>query len=424
MLGQVSDGFREEQIKHKIPAHKVLSTVRTMIVRWSNTKGQITRNNVMRPIIDPVLSLYRREHAGDEAMIELRTDDDDSSDESQPAPQFAAPSRTLVRKDIKFTDDAWNANLEAESFLTRPHEIKEIMEHRPTVTGAQAVQMLVALKKQNGSARPLSILQHPLSISLAHRRRASSSIKAEHLNPLIETARRIVVDQLDQRFVQKRFSDARLIAIFMSKQQSAAKVLSESNYAIAKGLYLKWLRQLVTVVTPAVRRSPRKKQKRDLFEGMSSDEDAPTPAPEESDQVRSEVRCWEGISPERTDVFKGPDGLLDEFKLAYAVREEVPLHYLLFKQVNSHLGNEANAEDTFSLSGKLSNPNTKTGPGYLASLVRINKNRACLDPVSKVVLTAYKLKFRKLPTMGDDVTDDEGSDAGDGGDEEDIYESD
>ena len=90
-------------------------------------------------------------------------------------------------------------------------------------------------------------------------------------------------------------------------------------------------------------------------------------------------------------------------------------------QVSSHLAHEANAEDTFSLSGKLSNPNTHTQPGFLATLVRTNKNRAVYDPTHKEVLAAYKREYGKLPSLGDDVTDDEEED--EGGDE-DSQESD
>lgn len=401
------------QAKHSIPAHKNLSTVRTNATRWSNTKHQVTRNNLMRPIIDPVLSVYRREHVDDTAMIELHTDSD-RSDVEGPPPQFAAPSRTLSRKEIRFTEDAWNANLEAEAFLTRPAEIKEILEHRMTVTGAQAVQLVVALMKQNTPTRSLAIRQHPITVSLAHRRRSTTVIEPANLNSLITTAREVLVEQLCMRFVDRRFSDARLIAIYMSKQRSASMILSESNYTLARALYLRWLRLLVTVTTtPGPRRSPRKRL-RNLFEGLSDEEEGTVdPDEAEGDQVRAEVRAWEAIAQERIDVFRGSDGLVNEFKLVYSVREELPLHHLLFKQVSSHLGHEANAEDTFSLSGKLSNPNTKTGPGFLASMVRVNKNRSAHDPSSKAVLGAYKKKHRKLPTLGEDVTDDEGSDQGD-----------
>ena len=72
------------------------------------------------------------------------------------------------------------------------------------------------------------------------------------------------------------------------------------------------------------------------------------------------------------------------------------------------LAHEGNAEDTFSLSGKLSNDNKKTRPGFLANMVRINKNRAVCDPSPSLILAEYKRVHRHLPTLGDDCTDDEG----------------
>ena len=99
-------------------------------------------------------------------------------------------------------------------------------------------------------------------------------------------------------------------------------------------------------------------------------------------------------------------GLVDEFKLIFSVREELPLHTLLFKQVSSHLAHEGNAEETFSLSGKLSNDNTHTQPGFLATLVRINKNRSRCDPSASDILKGYKKKYGKLPELGEDVVPD------------------
>ena len=79
----------------------------------------------------------------------------------------------------------------------------------------------------------------------------------------------------------------------------------------------------------------------------------------------------------------------------------------LFKQVSAHLAHEGNAEETFSLAGRLSHDNTHTQPGFLSALVRTNKNRSAYDPPVKAILGQYKSEYRKLPDLGDDVTDNE-----------------
>ena len=89
------------------------------------------------------------------------------------------------------------------------------------------------------------------------------------------------------------------------------------------------------------------------------------------------------------------------------------MHYALAKQLHSHLAHEANAEETFSLSGRLSDPNARGDPGFLERRTRINKNRPVYDPPASAVLKAYKAKYRKLPALGDDVTDDEGEEGDD-----------
>lgn len=101
------------------------------------------------------------------------------------------------------------------------------------------------------------------------------------------------------------------------------------------------------------------------------------------------------------------------------MRKEFPLHYQLFIEVMSHISIEANSEDTFSLSKKLSNPNTHTKPDMLSTLVRIQANKKVHKPAAKKVFEAYVEKWGDTP-LGDDVdaadvgdAEDPGSDASD-----------
>ena len=159
---------------------------------------------------------------------------------------------------------------------------------------------------------------------------------------MICKARKELIKQIDKRFVDKRFSDARLIQIYMSKQIDASKVLSEENLQTAKALYLQWLRLLIDKGIIGERTSPRKKKKvkkaeSNLFEGMDDsgdDDDSPAPT---MDRIRTEVKIWDSLAAERINPFKDPSGLIEEFKLVYAMRSEVPMHYALFKQVRHSL---------------------------------------------------------------------------------------
>ena len=79
-------------------------------------------------------------------------------------------------------------------------------------------------------------------------------------------------------------------------------------------------------------------------------------------------------------------------------------------------------EDTFSLSGKLSNRNGCTQPGHLCTLTRVNRNKRIYKPPWKDILAAYVKEYRKLPRLGDDV-DPLGEDDDDD-DDDDGFESD
>ena len=72
------------------------------------------------------------------------------------------------------------------------------------------------------------------------------------------------------------------------------------------------------------------------------------------------------------------DGLLNEFKMMWALHEAFPLHYVIFKQTACHLPHEANVEQIFSRAGLLTDPNMD--PANLMRLVKIGVNKAVYKP--------------------------------------------
>lgn len=132
---EVTFGIRDIQVNAKIPQGKQLTGVRSHNVRWGNFKCQITRNNLMRPILDPVLLKYKREHANDTAILEAQNlDEYDSGDDSTPRGVFTAASRAVERKNIGFDSTMWDCNLELEAMVTKPFEIKELLDKNRWIT--------------------------------------------------------------------------------------------------------------------------------------------------------------------------------------------------------------------------------------------------------------------------------------------------
>ena len=88
------------------------------------------------------------------------------------------------------------------------------------------------------------------------------------------------------------------------------------------------------------------------------------------------------------------------------MRSKFPLHYIVFKQVSSHLPHEANTEQLFSLAGSLSDDNGKMDPYRLSVWVSIGANRSVFRPDCKAILQRYMAKFSKGGTM--DLNEDFG----------------
>lgn len=68
------------------------------------------------------------------------------------------------------------------------------------------------------------------------------------------------------------------------------------------------------------------------------------------------------------------DGLLNEFKMMWALRESFPLHFIVFKQTACHLRHEANVEQVFTLPRPT---RRRIAPRRCGALVDVGANVGC-----------------------------------------------
>jgi hypothetical protein len=86
------------------------------------------------------------------------------------------------------------------------------------------------------------------------------------------------------------------------------------------------------------------------------------------------------------------DGLLNEFKMMWELRESFPLHFTVFKQTACHLSHEANVEQVFSRAGLLVDPNLL--PSHLSTLVMVGFNKNAFKPQIAAIKDKYYEMFR------------------------------
>ena len=94
-------------------------------------------------------------------------------------------------------------------------------------------------------------------------------------------------------------------------------------------------------------------------------------------------------------------GMLDEFSLMAAMKAEFPISHFVFKQTASHLPHEANSEQTFSVAGKLTDPNMS--PDYLGKLASIAINQKVFKPCVPAIQELYYKKYSKYGKLGEDT---------------------
>jgi hypothetical protein len=306
----------------------------------------------------------------------------------------------------------WEESQELEAFLSYPFDIKETIEKRGFCTGAQGMMLLYDLKaKYCSTDASLKIKEFPTTLSMAGRERRDDksllTTKEEaDLCSIIITARSVMQDELNQRLFVNRPSNSRLVQAYMSKQMPSSLYLTEAQNTLARSLYLKALRDAVSISRVQLRPpSPPhvvKKQKVAPSGGMLFRGEEVVPAADDSpaavqegddfDPVYDEVKRWEYLGREQYNKFYSPDGLLNEFAMMWALRVNFPLHYIIFKMTASHLPHEGNVEQIFSRAGLLADPNLQ--PAYLGTLVKIGVNKKSYKPPLSAILDKYFEMFR------------------------------
>ena len=327
----VSDGIRNGQLSSDVPLSKLLSTVDTCTTRWGNQFRQISRNNTLKPVIDPVVETYKRENRGKKDAI---VEDDDSNPTSRVGKAVPASA-------IGLSSEQWDTSLEVEAFLDHPFQIKESIEHKGYVTGATSLFLLHDLKKGCTEDKGLTVKAHPSTPKVEDRVRPTETRKAEDLHTCIGTARSVMVSELDDRFFDnaERPSNTRLVQCWMSKQRPADKWMPEAWRVLAKGLYLAMLREAAKISGIGVRSSPPRKVAKTIGAGSSSlvrnvsddeSEDEPAVQATEYDTVTDEASRWAALDPKTIREFRDGAGIVNEFALVYHLRQSFPLHFIVF----------------------------------------------------------------------------------------------
>jgi hypothetical protein len=185
----------------------------------------------------------------------------------------------------------------------------------------------------------------------------------------------------------------------MSKQIQSKDYLPLSWNDHARTLYLKALRDAVSInPTPSSQQRQHgvKKQKvassgLPLFRGAALCSAVGAQDDEIRDSVLDELKRWEDKDLQEYSKYIAEDGLLNEFKMMWELRESFPLHFTVFKQTACHLSHEANVEQVFSRAGLLADPNLL--PAHLSTLVTVGFNKNAFKPQIAAIKDKYYAMF-------------------------------
>lgn len=401
----------------------MLHTITTCPTRWGNQYSQIERNNTLKHVLDPVIKAYQHVNVGKlDAIVE-----EAEGEQGSKAGQLVAAS------EIGLTSSDWDLSVQVEAFAEELYRIKETIEKRTFVTGAQAMIMLKVMhdKCEDDTDARITVKDLPQTAEFKHRVRSRSVETA--LAPIV-TARQILADELHARLFLNRPSNARLVQAFMSKQADANDWMPMEWQPIARGEYQRMLRKIHTrlandqgkSVAGSANAPGSNKRKANaispprLFSKRKSSlsDSAPSASIDATvcnrdggdDEVTLEIKQWAALGDDTINEFTEDNGLVNECALMWEMRNRFPLHFILFKQLGGHLPHEANTESTFSMAGNLTD--TSITPSHLARLVYIRKNMEVYKVQPEEIYKIYLNNYSKSGQLGAWETDTLGFDSG------------
>ena len=110
------------------------------------------------------------------------------------------------------------------------------------------------------------------------------------------------------------------------------------------------------------------------------------------DSVLDELKQWELLDPLGYLQYIREDGLLNQFKMMWDLRESFPLHFTVFKQTACHLAHEANVEKVFSRAGLHPDPNLLQA--HQLTLIMVGFNKKTFKPQLDAIKDKYYEMFR------------------------------
>ena len=108
--------------------------------------------------------------------------------------------RAVASTQLGMSSSAWDTSTEIEAHLEYCYKIKEAIEHKGYLSGAQAYILFWDLKESCGPNIPLVVKQHPETAKLADRERKEERRMPADLDDMTIRARAIMTYELDARF--------------------------------------------------------------------------------------------------------------------------------------------------------------------------------------------------------------------------------
>lgn len=165
----VAKAVRKAQSAVGVRAHRLLATKKPSETRWGGQYLLVQTNCLLRLALVPAIDEFKRANRNNTEAIVERNESEQGSKAGVPVPASA----------LGLSSDQWDDSIQVEAFLKQCFEVKEMLEHKGHLTGAQSMMMLHQLMKDTSAEFSLTVAKFPTNLTEAARN-TRATVKMEY----------------------------------------------------------------------------------------------------------------------------------------------------------------------------------------------------------------------------------------------------
>ena len=396
----VRKAVKQGQLNLRIPRHLTKKPIKKGLTRWGGIKKQVTRNIILQPFIDDGVAAFTTRNGGEAVKMWTQSEQVENDDDDDVSGDLAVEA-------FGFTPTQWVESCHLEAALELPMLMSDMGQGVGRgVTSDQVIIMAAnVIKKQS---KPLEV--KGLRGRTKSEKRERTVVEQSRLTAGAQKFRKILAREMKARHFGKKFPNALLILLALSKQtKNVLKTVfgdDEEKKDEAKAALIAAYRARKPRAAPSSRspkkkkpKSPKKKRSAELV-GDSDDDDSDDDddgSADDEETNEEELERWSTLRSELVDEHTH-NYFVDHLALASQQKVGCPIICDLYEANAPALVHEGNTEREFSSAKQFQGHLCRMAPETLCLLMFVRGGLSAYKPTTNEINAEYDLLYGKKPS--------------------------